>query len=1539
MIRLRRFVLLRFCAIALLALGFIGLNAFAATSVWNGPATTNTANLWSDSNWTPSAPATIDDVKFYDLGAIPGVSNINNTVGADITIGSLQYGNTNGFHTTLIDSGATLNITGTGGLTVGTLTDNGNAQIVNATVTGGGALNLNNSAANLLVDQGRSANGNGTQRGILDLSGLGNFTANLSRVAVGVTTLGGSVNAQNATGTLKLAQTNMITAAFSGTPISSVVGTPTNSIDVGSDNGNAGGADFLFLGQSNVFYIDSIGVGALKTTASMLFNTGLSSPVAYFRGTNGDGSRVRFWTVGDMASSGSSSAAANGTNDFRGGTVDIMVDTMSLGRDRQGGNTGSGVTRGTFMFTAGTVDVNTLLAGNQFFTATGNVNPMNGVMVVNGPSAVLKVNTVLTLGNTTTNSTAAAGTSGILSVTNGSVYANKIAVGTFSTAANTINLSGATLVVTNTLATNAAGLSVLNIANSTLQLTVPANGSLVGLVKTLTTGGTTNYVQLDPATVIFSSYPQQFPLVRYTTWTGPNNIALNNAPAWAPGAMVVSNGANASLDLLLPSDPRPVFASQPAAYAGLPGDNVAGYLTVSIAAGSVQPLGYQWYYVSSGNVTNLLTDGPGQSGTSTLVGSTTANLEIDNPQVADSGNYFVVVTNAFGTNTSSAALVTISTTPIPPTVTGPAAMTTTNGALTVIKDTVAGAPVPTLRWRFNGVDLSDGPGPSGSSTVSGATTKTLTITNPQCPADQGTYSLVAQNTAGDATNDTVVTVLVPPSIGTQPTNFVVISGQPASFTVVASGVPAPTYQWYKGSLANPISSVANATATSATFTIASASPSDTATYFVVVQNGAGSVQSGSVTLTVNSTMAPTALKPVNNSSGVSYDTPLYLTFNVAPKLRASGKIKIFNVTNSTTPVDTLDLSQGTLQNRTIATEIFNTYPVIITGNTAAIYPHLGVLTSNQTYYVTIDDGVFADAAGAYFAGITDSSTWQFTTKVSGAANPTNLVVAQDYSGDFATVQGAIDSLPANNTSLAVISVRDGVYTEVVEFKKNNILVRGQSRGGTIIGYANNSGLNASTHSRMALKVNANDIALDNLTVTNSTAQDFSQAEAIMIESGAARCIVNNCNVDSYQDTILANISTSKAYFNRSLIQGDVDFIWGGGNLFFTNCEVRWLIRSNNAVAQGPNPSPGATDINSNGFSFVNCSLTTLPGANTGDQVGRTRGITNGNTALINCFISTNIVGWASDAIPTSNFRNWYYGCTNDLGLPATLANGLLLSASDPNLTNASSATSWLYGWQPQLSPNIVTNPASQTITAGGTAKLAVVATGIPDPTYQWQVNGTNIDNATNATLAIPGATADNDGPYTVIVTTSSGTVTSSVANLTVNPNVAPLFTAPVNGTIFTTNAGANIAIASVVTDDPAQTLTYSLLAGPTNAALNSASGVFTWRPLLGQGDSTNTVSIVVTDNGLPDNLSATNTFTMIVNPVTAPSLGSTGITNGQFALSVSGQVGPTYTIQVSTNLLNAWTTLYTTNPTTMPFNFTDTNSLSPQEFYRILIGP
>ena len=83
-------------------------------------------------------------------------------------------------------------------------------------------------------------------------------------------------------------------------------------------------------------------------------------------------------------------------------------------------------------------------------------------------------------------------------------------------------------------------------------------------------------------------------------------------------------------------------------------------------------------------------------------------------------------------------------------------------------------------------------------------------------------------------------------------------------------------------------------------------------------------------------------------------------------------------------------------------------------------------------------------------------------------------------------------------------------------------------------------------------------------------------------------------------------------------------------------------------------------------------------------------------------------------------------------------------------------------------PSITSQPSSQTIIAGSNATFVVVTFGGTLPlSYQWQFNGTNISNATNTSYALTGVTANNAGNYTVIVTNLGGSVTSSVAILTV----------------------------------------------------------------------------------------------------------------------------------------------------------------------------
>jgi hypothetical protein len=172
-------------------------------------------------------------------------------------------------------------------------------------------------------------------------------------------------------------------------------------------------------------------------------------------------------------------------------------------------------------------------------------------------------------------------------------------------------------------------------------------------------------------------------------------------------------------------------------------------------------------------------------------------------------------------------------------------------------------------------------------------------------------------------------------------------------------------------------------------------------------------------------------------------------------------------------------------------------------------------------------------------------------------------------------------------------------------------------------------------------------------------------------------------------------------------------------------------------------------------------------------------------------------------------------------------------------------------------------------------------------------------------------------------------------------NTAPVLTAIGDQTV---NVGQTVAVTASATDtdSPPQTLTFSLLSAPANATLtiqlNSTNAAFNWRPLVTQADSTNQIVLKVADNGIPS-LSSTQSFTVVVNPLTTPSASQVGFNGGQFSLQIDGDTGPDYAIMGSTNLVD-WNLLFITNSPAMPFLWTDTNSSgAPMQFYRIKVGP
>ena len=216
--------------------------------------------------------------------------------------------------------------------------------------------------------------------------------------------------------------------------------------------------------------------------------------------------------------------------------------------------------------------------------------------------------------------------------------------------------------------------------------------------------------------------------------------------------------------------------------------------------------------------------------------------------------------------------------------------------------------------------------------------------------------------------------------------------------------------------------------------------------------------------------------------------------------------------------------------------------------------------------------------------------------------------------------------------------------------------------------------------------------------------------------------------------------------------------------------------------------------------------------------------------------------------------------------------------------------------------------------------------------------GTNNWSGTDYTSEVPSS-----GPGSNSISSVGNTFSATLPAYTMDVLVIPVLsnTPPVLAAIsnYTVNVGQTVAFTASATDSnqPPPTLTFSLLSAPTNATLNTNSGAFSFRPLVSQANTTNRISLEVTDSENPP-LSATESFTVTVNPLTLPQVSSVGWSNGQFVLQVGGQNGPDYGIQTSTNLTQ-WSMVFTTNSPAMPFIWQNVAATNAAGFYRIVVGP
>ena len=196
---------------------------------------------------------------------------------------------------------------------------------------------------------------------------------------------------------------------------------------------------------------------------------------------------------------------------------------------------------------------------------------------------------------------------------------------------------------------------------------------------------------------------------------------------------------------------------------------------------------------------------------------------------------------------------------LPTITTQPQNLTVTNGDNASFTVVAGGNPAPTYQWRKSGTNISGATSPTYG--INGVTTN-----------DAGGYDVLVANSSGSVTSvvATLTVVVSPanslPTITTQPQNLTVTNGDNASFTVVASGNPAPTYQWRK-------SGTNISGATTPTYGISGVTTNDAGGYDVVVANSSGSVTSVVAMLTVVVPSARIDLSYSGNTITLSWDAP------------------------------------------------------------------------------------------------------------------------------------------------------------------------------------------------------------------------------------------------------------------------------------------------------------------------------------------------------------------------------------------------------------------------------------------------------------------------------------------------------------------------------------------------------------------------------------------------------------------------------------------------------------------------------------------
>ncbi|MFE0591569.1 pectinesterase family protein [Micromonospora echinospora] len=206
-------------------------------------------------------------------------------------------------------------------------------------------------------------------------------------------------------------------------------------------------------------------------------------------------------------------------------------------------------------------------------------------------------------------------------------------------------------------------------------------------------------------------------------------------------------------------------------------------------------------------------------------------------------------------------------------------------------------------------------------------------------------------------------------------------------------------------------------------------------------------------------------------------------------------------------------------------------------------------------------------------------------------------VAADGSGQYRTVQAAIDAVPTNNTQRVTITIKPGTYRQVVRVPANkpHITLRGLGAGpsNTVLVF-NNSANSHGTSGSASMFVDGANFVAENLTISNDFDENSTSSghQAVALHLNADRAVLRNVRLLGDQDTFLVNDRT-RAYMVNSYVEGTVDFIFGGGTIVIDRTTVHEKRSSGGTITAASTPAEKAY-----GFLFYRSTITGTGSNNT-----------------------------------------------------------------------------------------------------------------------------------------------------------------------------------------------------------------------------------------------------------------------------------------------------------------------------------------------------